>query len=313
VGVEGVVERVLLSFKRTGRKVRVKEEPAASPGRGSPRWTVEGRAFPAAALFLSAFLACAGCVCRAVYVPDDVIHATPGMLGMPHEEASITTADGEVLGAWWIPARNPSGTVLFCHGNGGNISTCLEAARLINSMGLNVLLFDYRGYGRSTGSPSEEGTYRDAAAAWDYLVRVRGVRPETIVVWGKSLGGAVAARTAAEYKPAAVVIESAFTSIPDLVSDMGYPILSRCFSGCSHDTLAWVRRLEVPLLVIHSPQDEIVPFSHGRVLYDAAPLPKEFVAVDGSHNTLSRASLPSYEASVRAFLSRHLGARGAGP
>ena len=160
---------------------------------------------------------------RLLYVPEAAIKTTPAASGMPYEEIALVASDGVRLTGWYMPLAGARGTVLFCHGNAGNISYLLDVAAGAHKLGLGVLLFDYRGYGQSEGVPSEEGTYRDAAAAWDYLVAEAGVSPERIVVIGRSLGGPIAAWLAREKQPAALFLEETFTSIPELGREL-YPI-----------------------------------------------------------------------------------------
>ncbi len=140
---------------------------------------------------------------RLVYYPEigRDITATPKSYGLGHEPVDIPTRDGETLHAWWVPAADARGTVLFFHGNAGNISHRLDYLLMFHRLRYSTLIVDYRGYGRSTGSPSEEGTYRDAEAAWDYLRNARGVGTQHLVVAGESLGGAVATWLAASLPP----------------------------------------------------------------------------------------------------------------
>ena len=138
---------------------------------------------------------------RLLYVPESAIKTTPAAAGIPYEEVALVASDGVRLTGWYMPLADARGTVLFCHGNAGNISYLLDVAAGAHALGLGCLLFDYRGYGQSDGVPSEEGTYRDAAAAWDYLVAEAGVPPERIVVIGRSLGGPIAAWLAREKQP----------------------------------------------------------------------------------------------------------------
>ena len=142
---------------------------------------------------------------------------------MYYEEVALVASDGVRLAGWYLPLADARGTVLFCHGNAGNISNLLGVAEDAHRLGLGILLFDYRGYGQSEGTPSEEGTHRDAEAAWNYLVQEAGLAPDQIAIIGRSLGGPIAARLARDKTPAALFLEETFTSIPELGREL-YPI-----------------------------------------------------------------------------------------
>lgn len=252
-----------------------------------------------------------GCVSAVIYQPERVVPYTPADAKLPYEDVRFTAEDGVKLTGWWIPASSPRGTALYCHGNGGNIASYLDAALVGTRLGLNVFLFDYRGYGTSAGTPSEDGTYRDAAAAWSYLVGERKIPPERIVIWGRSLGGAIAARTAADRPAGAVILESAFTSLPVLARHHADWVPSVFFAAYRYDTRRYLEQVTVPVLVIHSPDDEIVPFQHGRSLYEAIRGPKTFVEIHGSHNRGAADSAAVYEAAIKEFVDRYLGKEGA--
>ena len=223
---------------------------------------------------------------RLVYFPEvgRAVAATPQAYGLRFEPVTIETEDDERLAGWWVPAENARGTVLFFHGNAGNISHRLDYLAMFNRLRYSTLIVDYRGYGESTGSPSEQGTYRDARASWDHLRHARMARAQDIVVVGESLGGAVAAWLAARERPRAVVLASTFTSVPDLGAQV-YPFLPvRLLSRFRYDSLAAVKAISSPLLVAHSPEDDIIPYAHGRALFAAAGEPKEFLELAGGHN-----------------------------
>jgi hypothetical protein len=247
---------------------------------------------------------------RLLYYPDlpgRDLEATPAATGLAYEDVALQTADGVRLHAWFSPAERPRATLLFCHGNAGNISHRLDSIRLLHKLGLQVLIFDYRGYGRSEGVPSEAGTYRDADAAWRYLREERGIAAGEIVVFGRSLGAAVAADLASRVQPAAVILESAFTSVPDMAAAI-YPWLPvRLLSRYRYDNLAKVARITRPLLVVHARQDEIIPFAHGERLFRSAREPKQFLEISGGHNDAFLASREGYTRGLDAFLDSHLG------
>ena len=223
---------------------------------------------------------------RLIYFPEigrDIV-ATPDQAGLAYEPVKLSTADGETLHGWFVPAPAAKATVLFFHGNAGNISHRMEYLLMFRRLGYDTFIFDYRGYGQSSGSPSESGTYLDAEAAWRYLTETKGIPPARIVLFGESLGGAVAAWLAARQKPAVLVLASVFTSVPDMAAKI-YPFLPvRLLSRFDYNTLEYLRSVSCPVFVAHSPQDDIVPFEHGRALYQAAPEPKQFLELQGGHN-----------------------------
>jgi uncharacterized protein len=238
-----------------------------------------------------------------VYFPEREIIATPRDGGMAFDEVSFQSSDGLRISAWYIPAKNSRGVLLFCHGNGGNISHRLESIRIFNRLGLNVLIFDYRGYGQSEGSPTEEGTYRDAESAYQYLSRVRKINPSRIIIFGRSLGGAVAARIAGKQNPGALIIESAFTSIPDAASDL-YPWLPvKIMARIHYATVNDIGQARCPVLIVHSRDDEMISIRHGRRIFEAAKEPKAFLEITGSHNNGFADSGKRYEEGLNAFIS----------
>jgi uncharacterized protein len=223
---------------------------------------------------------------RLAYYPElgREMHSTPREHGMDYETLTLDTADGERLDAWFVPAPQAHGVVLFLHGNAGNISHRMESIAMLHRLGYAVLIFDYRGYGRSSGHPSEAGLHHDAETAWKYLTDARGVTPEKIVLFGESLGGALAAHLAARQRPGALVLASAFTSVPDLAADL-YPWLpARWLARLRYDTRSALARADCPVLVAHSPDDEIVPFRHGQKLFETAPQPRVLLPLAGGHN-----------------------------
>lgn len=246
---------------------------------------------------------------RLIYFPhiDRELSVTPQAYGLDFESVNIPTEDGETLHAWWVPAKDARGTILFFHGNAGNISHRIDYLRMFRKLGYATLIFDYRGYGNSTGSPSEAGTYRDAAAAWRWLTQTRGLRPEEIVYVGESLGGAVASGLAVRQPPRALVLISTFTSVPDLGAKI-YPFIPvRLISRYSYDNRAYVRQINVPLLVAHSRQDDIIPFAHGQEIFLAANEPKQFLEMRGGHNDGFIFMREEWVGVLAAFLERYAG------
>jgi len=243
---------------------------------------------------------------KMVYFPSRHIDATPDQFGMPYEDVAFETEDGVRLHGWFVPADSARATLLFCHGNAGNISNRLESIAQFNKLNLNVFIFDYRGYGKSEGKPGEKGTYLDAEAAWRYLTGNRHIIPDEIITFGRSLGGGVATRLAAKHQPKVLIIESSFTSIPDIAAHH-YPFLPvRWLSRFSYDSKENINKVNVPILIIHSPNDEIVPFRHGKKLYDLAGEPKHFLEISGSHNDGYILSADKYEKGMATFLDLYL-------
>ncbi len=251
------------------------------------------------------------CIARTfVYHPTKEHVASPADAGMAWEPVTLRAADGVKLDAWWVPAPGKSrGAVLFCHGNGGNISHRLKILHVMRELRLDTLLFDYRGYGRSEGRITERGLYLDAAAAWDYLTKTRKIPPERIVIWGRSLGGSVAAHLAMSRRPAALVLESTFTSVTDMADESFPRVVVWLCLRVSHATVKYVKKAECPVLVMHSPDDRTVPYAQGRKVFAVAPEPKEFLKITGNHSVDWFKSGGRCARKVEAFISKYLPAR----
>lgn len=244
-------------------------------------------------------------------VPGRALTATPEDIGLAFQSVTIPTPDGERIHGWYVPHvpdKDPRGVVLFFHGNAGNISHRLDSIRLFQGIGLDVLIIDYRGYGESTGKPSEKGLYLDGEAAWDYLVDERGIAPERIVLFGRSLGAVVASRVAGAHSPGGLIIESGFTSGADMAARL-YPFLpARLVTRLEFPLVDFVRTVGSPVLVIHSRDDEIIPFDMGHTIYEAVPgQEKTFLEIWGGHNTGFILSEPVYVPALEEFFSRVLG------
>lgn len=218
------------------------------------------------------------------YGPTREVGYTPDELGLDFEEIMFETADGVKLSSWYVPTDSSGFTVLFCHGNGGNMMHRLDSINIFNKLRLNCFIFDYRGYGKSEGKPSEEGTYLDAMAAYKWLTETRKIPANKIIIFGRSLGGSIAAQLASKVKAAGLIIESGFTSYVHMGRKL-YPYMPvQWFARYSYRTIDYIRDIRCPVLIIHSRGDEIVPFEFGLELYEAANDPKEFVEIFGSHN-----------------------------
>lgn len=218
-----------------------------------------------------------------LYHPSPEIAATPAQFQLRYQEVQFIAADGTALTGWWIPANRPRGTVVYCHGNAGNVGSNAHLAPEFFKRGFNLLLWDYRGYGRSAGRPSEKGFYDDARAAFDAAQAMSGQLP--ILIYGNSLGGAVAVQLATDRSAAALIVQGAFASAADMARRR-YPSLplDRLLT-VSFDSAAKVATLAgLPKLFGHSPNDEVIPFQSGRILHAAAAAPKTFALLDGDHN-----------------------------
>jgi len=242
-----------------------------------------------------------------VYFPQSEITVTPDQVGIPYEGISFKASDGIKLSGWFIPAENSRGVILFCHGNAGNISHRLESIRIFHRLSLDVFIFDYRGYGQSEGKPTEQGTYLDAEAAWRYLVENRQADPSEIIIFGRSLGGAVASWLAKEQMPGALIVESAFMSIPDIGAEAYLFLPVRLLSRFNYSTIDYIRGVKCPALIVHSRDDELISFNHGQRLFEAAKEPKDFLEISGSHNDGFLISEERYEDGLRLFISRYIG------
>ena len=251
-------------------------------------------------------VAFAGCRSQFIFHPDREIRTTPANFKLPYETILFETEDKVKISGWWIPAEKQMATMLFFHGNGGNISHYLDYAAVWNKMGLSTFAVDYRGYGMSGGHPTEDGTYRDAEAAWHYLVTQKGIEPKKIIIYGKSLGGSVAAWLAQAHTPGLLIIDSSFTRIAAVARDLFPWAPAGLILGNAYNTEEYVKSLRCPVLIMHSSDDEIVPFYHGQELYETAPAPKEFLPLSGSHNGGFYQSLPAYEQGLKGFISKYL-------
>lgn len=247
---------------------------------------------------------------RFIYFPERRIYATPDEVGLSYEPVRFEASDGVGLAGWFIPAEKPRGIVLFCHGNAGNISHRLESIQVLHRLGLDTFIFDYRGYGQSGGRITERGTYRDAEAAWRYLVEDRQIDRTKIVIFGRSLGGTIAAWLAQDHTPKALIIESTFISVRDIAAQL-YPYLPvRLMSRFNYNAVDYIRGVNCPVLIVHSRDDEMIPFSHGEKLFEAANEPKEFLEIRGSHNEGFIVSAQRYHDGLDSFISEHLGEGG---
>jgi fermentation-respiration switch protein FrsA (DUF1100 family) len=229
--------------------------------------------------------------------------------GASLEDCFFDTEDGVRLHAWWCRPAHAEGVtadmvLLWFHGNAGNLSHRADLVLRLARTPVQVFIVDYRGYGRSEGRPSEHGLYADADAAWRYLVHDRGVAPQRIVLFGDSLGAAVAVDLATRVEAAGLIVQSAFTSVPDMAA-RHYPFVPKALIRTRMDSLAKIADVAEPKLFIHSPSDEIVPYELGRRLYEAAPGPKRFLDVPGAtHNDTDAVGGHRYFDAIRDFVAQ---------
>lgn len=245
---------------------------------------------------------------RLVYYPDfpaRELVRTPAQVGLEYEDVRLETDDGVALHGWYVHGPAPEApAVLFFHGNAGNIGDRLETLALLNELGAATLIIDYRGYGRSGGSPDEAGTYRDADAAWRWLTQDRGTPSRRIVLLGRSLGGPIAAYLAARRRPAGLILESTFTSMPDLAADH-YPWMPvRLLARYRYDTADYLADVACPVLVIHGRDDDLVPFAHAERLARIRPPVVELATLSGGHDDAFLVSRSQYRDTLAAFLQR---------
>jgi fermentation-respiration switch protein FrsA (DUF1100 family) len=220
-----------------------------------------------------------------LFFPQRKLDLAPESLHLTYKNVYFNTENGKRLHGWFFPLEKESPILLFCHGNAGNISHRLDNVDRLLKEGLQVFIFDYRGYGRSEGRPSEQGLYKDGLAAYGYLVKKEKVAPQNIVLFGRSLGAAVAIDLASKRKVRSVILESAFTSTKDMAKSMALFALFSPFLPAHYNNLEKIGRVTVPKLIIHGVEDDLVPFPMGKKLYEKADPPKEFLPLKGAgHN-----------------------------
>lgn len=240
-----------------------------------------------------------------LYFPDHELAGTPAGIGLQYETVSFDTEDKVKLSGWFITAKGQRGVILFCHGNAGNISHRLESIQTFHSLGLSVFIFDYRGYGKSEGNPTEQGTYLDVKAAHNYLIKEKKVAPKEIIVFGRSIGGAIGAWISKEVEVKALIVESTFTSVSDLGTQI-YPFIPvKLLSRFKYNAKEYLPKVNCPVLVIHSRDDEIIPFTHGKKLFEVANDPKQFLEIRGTHNDGFMISAENYKDGLKYFISKY--------
>lgn len=239
---------------------------------------------------------------KLLYRPSREVSCTPEGIGLDFDNVVFKSSDGLKLSGWYIPAENAEFTILFCHGNAGNMTHHLDTISILYNLGVSCFIFDYRGYGISEGKPREKGTYLDAMAAYEWLTEEKNVPPDRIVIFGRSLGGNIATNLASKIQAASLIVESTFTSYVDIGRKL-YPYLPvRWFARFRYRTIDYIKDVHCPVMLIYSRDDEIVPFEFGLKLYEAANEPKEFVEISGSHNNGFLVSNESYVNAWRKWL-----------
>ncbi|TYQ26794.1 lysophospholipase [Pseudanabaena sp. UWO311] len=248
-----------------------------------------------------------------VYMPSQELIDTPATIGLKFDDVQLTTKDNVNLDSWFVPAKDNDqigkGVILFCHGNGGNIGNRVSYLPIFKDLGLATFLFDYRGYGKSEGKPSEEGTYNDVETAWQYLTQEKQIPPQKIIIYGESLGGAIASYLAQKISQqdgknsaGGLILASTFTSISDRAAEL-YPFLPiRFLSRFSYNSIDRLPSIKIPVLIIHSSDDEIIPFHHGDRNFQAANQPKKLVKLRGDHNGGFLDSLETYRKGLKEFI-----------
>ncbi len=240
-----------------------------------------------------------------LYLPDKVITSTPRNAGVNYESLYFRTDDRQSLNGWFVPAKDAGITILYCRGRGGNLSDNLPQVKFFHEMGVNFFVFDYRGYGNSSGRPSEKGLYKDAQAAYDYLMTRKDVDKNKMVAYGKSLGGPVAANLCLTRKLAALIVEGSFPSLRTYVGDVGGLLPIRWLVSEKFDAISKMRKIHIPKLIVHGMDDEVITFPEGRLLFNEAALPKEFLPFDGTHDDSLFVTSAVYKNKLNEFFLKY--------
>lgn len=240
---------------------------------------------------------------KSVFFPKKVIDYTPAEIKLAYEDISFTTSDNVKLNGWFVRSKGEFSdyTLLYAHGNAGNIGDRLEKLEMFSKMGVNVFIFDYRGYGKSSGHPTEKGIYKDVVAAYDYLLKRDEINKEKIISYGVSLGGVAAIDLCRNRKVAGLIVDSSFSSAEDMAKII-MPMVPSFLVGTKMDSYSKVKNMNVPKLFMHSKDDEIIPYSLGIKLFENAAAPKKFVNLQGGHNNNYQVSSAIYYQSIYNFI-----------
>jgi len=229
---------------------------------------------------------------------------TPKEMGWAYEDVWMDVG-GERTHGWWVPLVDARGIILYSHGSGKNISHYLDDTEIFRQLGYSVLLYDYGGYGESTGEPSEQRCYADIRAMWDYLTVNKKIQPSGIILAGSSMGGGVTSDLAAEVTPAAVILECTFTSVPEALRDT-YWFVPQSIVRIQFRNADKAPKFTSPVVVIHSTDDTVVPYAHGRALYSRILTPRAFIEIHGGHAGGKFDSRDIYVDGLKTFLYRHV-------
>ncbi len=243
---------------------------------------------------------------RILYVGGQMTPYTPSMPPFQWKyEDVLLDVGSEKTKAWFMPVENARGAVIFSHGNAGALSDWFEAAMPFRTLGFSVLMYDYGGYGDSTGRSSEQRCYADIRAMWKFLTVDRGMPPEKILLFGRSLGGGATAQLATEVSPGAVILESTFSSVPELAGEIFRIFPMRLLIWNRFDTFSKIRNIHAPILVVHSPDDTLVPYRHAKANFERANEPKQFLEIRGDHNDGVFISAEVYQEGLAQFVGKY--------
>jgi len=237
-----------------------------------------------------------------LYHPRKALSGCPSDVNMSYEDVHFRTSDNILLHGWYCPRPNTGRVILLFHGNTGNISDTLDSLKLFADIGYSSFVLDYRGYGQSEGQPDEAGTYQDAEAAWDWLLQEQHFSPEDVIILGRSLGAAIGAHLASRHRAAAVVLESTFTSLPDIAAETHRLVPARLMTRFNYDTLSIISSIHSPILIAHGPDDNVIGYQHGKRLYAAANEPRVFLDIDSHHAEGYLRSGEHYSHALKKFL-----------
>ena len=298
-----------MHYRRHGMEASRRTQALAEKSRAAAVFSLSSVTVPfnhACAKFLLTAFALMGCRIedRFIFHPSAEIVQTPLQVGLQFQDHFFTSADGVRLNGWFIPRRDARATLVWFHGNAGNISHRVENIKLLHDrVKINVFIFDYRGYGRSTGSSSEEGIYRDGAAALGFIKQQLGVEAKNLIIFGRSLGAAVAAEMALRFPCQGLILETPFTSIRDMAKAV-FPVLPiGPLLQTRFDVREKVAKVKVPLLVLHGDRDDLVPYEQGEKVFAAARAPKEFYTIHGAtHNDTYLVGGNAYFERLRDFI-----------